>query len=584
MPVDVTRSTNVTSGSLNTAAVFDGVKAKMMGQQLEIEEKTQTLNLLKKELKKLKEANKDQAAQHKKDLKSQLSLQRKEYETIIKRHLSFIDKLLAEKDDLSKKSEALAEEVKSLEKQFKEKAKTVEEANTRNLKQQRELWEASEKIKRDKWIQEKTKAIKEQTVKGLEPEIQRMLAQHKLQLRQLEEKLREELIKEKNILIEQHQRQMEQLRDRALAERQKACEEEREFGRQRYQKQLERDEMEFQQQKRKLVAELEEQKHALLESIKSERKLDEQTHRKGLDELRREIEKERQAKEEALEELSRKHNAELQSLRVRFAIEKEEWQAHYMAKQEMEIRNREKLFKEKLLKERDTEIEMVIQRLESETNSNASDITRRHRMEVEKLRAEMAEEVKQLRDQHNIALDKVLSLQNETARSEESRREVQKEVMKLQHELAAKENLLRQQKNELTRLKVDEETLKETIRCEFQDTLTNQSTHISTLTTNLANLQSQLDLLAHQHAADLDAVHKEKEVALQVVEDRVRKAMSVKEEVVTGLRRKVEELGVKNGMLEKLIEKQRQVRGFVVFALEAGERRVTEVPVTTFIP
>lgn len=57
----------------------------------------------------------------KKDLKSKLNLQRKEYETIIKRHLTFIDKLLSEKDDLSKKCETLTEEVKSMEKQFKEK-------------------------------------------------------------------------------------------------------------------------------------------------------------------------------------------------------------------------------------------------------------------------------------------------------------------------------------------------------------------------------------------------------------------------------------------------------------------------------
>ena len=44
-------------------AVFDGVKAKIMGQQLEIEEKTRTLALLKKEVKKLKEFIEEQAMQ-----------------------------------------------------------------------------------------------------------------------------------------------------------------------------------------------------------------------------------------------------------------------------------------------------------------------------------------------------------------------------------------------------------------------------------------------------------------------------------------------------------------------------------------
>jgi hypothetical protein len=51
-----------------------------------------------------------------------------------------------------------------------------EEHHLKDVKQQRELWQASEKNKRDKWISEKTKLIKDQTVKGLEPEIQRMIA------------------------------------------------------------------------------------------------------------------------------------------------------------------------------------------------------------------------------------------------------------------------------------------------------------------------------------------------------------------------------------------------------------------------
>ncbi|KAJ3128545.1 Centrosomal protein of 131 kDa, partial [Nowakowskiella sp. JEL0407] len=156
--------------------VFDGVKAKIMGQQLEIEEKSRIISLLKEELKKARDFNNEQGLQYKKDLKSKLTIQRKEYETILKRHLSFIDKVLAEKEELTTKCENLTEEVKTLEKQYKDKFSNVEEKHARDIKQQREMWQAAEKLKRDKWIQEKTKAIKEQTVKGLEPEIQRMIA------------------------------------------------------------------------------------------------------------------------------------------------------------------------------------------------------------------------------------------------------------------------------------------------------------------------------------------------------------------------------------------------------------------------
>ncbi|KAI8826716.1 uncharacterized protein EV422DRAFT_7596 [Fimicolochytrium jonesii] len=87
----------------NSAAVFDGVKAKIIGQQMELDEKTRTLSMLKKELKKLKDNMREQTLESRKELKSKLAMQRKEYETIIKRHLTFIDKLLAEKEELTKK-------------------------------------------------------------------------------------------------------------------------------------------------------------------------------------------------------------------------------------------------------------------------------------------------------------------------------------------------------------------------------------------------------------------------------------------------------------------------------------------------
>ena len=45
-------------------------------------------------------------------------------------------------------------------------------------------------------------------MKGLEPEIQRMLQQHKIQLRQMDERYKEESSREKNLLQESFQRQI----------------------------------------------------------------------------------------------------------------------------------------------------------------------------------------------------------------------------------------------------------------------------------------------------------------------------------------------------------------------------------------
>ncbi|KAJ3054350.1 Centrosomal protein of 131 kDa [Rhizophlyctis rosea] len=541
----------------NTSAVFDGVKAKIMGQQLEIEEKTRTLALLKKEVKKLKEFIEEQAMQHKKDIKSKLNLQKKEYETMIKRHHTHMEKLLAEKEDLSQKCGALTEEVKALRKQFEDKMKFSEQEHARDIRQQRELWQAAEKVKREQWVQEQTKKIKDSTVKGMEPHIQQMLAQQKMQISRMEEKFREDLIREKGVLMEQQQRLMDGMRDRIVAERQKACEEEREFARQRYQKQLERDEMEFQQQKRKLIAEFEDQKHMLMETLKEEKKIAEGSHRKAVDDLRHQVEEERTAKDNALEELRRRHNTELSKLREKFNIEKEEWQTQFMAKQENEMRNREKSFKEKLIKERDTEIEMIIQRLELETSSNSSDATRRYRMEVEKLKAEMAEEVKQLRDQHSLALDKILNMQRTQAAADEKIRELQKQKMQAEHEVKTKDNLIQQQKEELRRLKVDEKTLSETIRCEFNEQLEAKDSAIQALSEQVSCHNENTATLTRKLRFEMEEMAKQKDQAMNLIEERVRKTIMAKDEILGSLRTQVEDLTIRNTHLERLIEQQR---------------------------
>jgi 5-azacytidine-induced protein 1 len=51
------------------------------------------------------------------------------------------------------------------------------------LKKNKDAWVASEKVRREKWEREKIAEIRAQTVKGLEPEIQRIVERNKEELR-----------------------------------------------------------------------------------------------------------------------------------------------------------------------------------------------------------------------------------------------------------------------------------------------------------------------------------------------------------------------------------------------------------------
>ncbi len=133
------------------------------------------------------------------------------------------------------------------------------------------------------------------------------------------------MVKERKLLLEEYGRQSENAREKFTLEKQKACEEEREFARNRYQKQLERDEMEvlffqirmrflnpkFQQQKRKLISEFEEQKHLLTQNFKQEKQLDAKNHRSALELLDSQLVREKALYDSKIAELKKRHADEV---------------------------------------------------------------------------------------------------------------------------------------------------------------------------------------------------------------------------------------------------------------------------------
>ena len=47
------------------------------------------------------------------------------------------------------------------------------------MRRQKELWVQAERARREQWVADKTREIKESTVRGLEPDIQRLVQRHR---------------------------------------------------------------------------------------------------------------------------------------------------------------------------------------------------------------------------------------------------------------------------------------------------------------------------------------------------------------------------------------------------------------------
>ncbi|NWU36168.1 CP131 protein, partial [Hylia prasina] len=526
------------------SAVATEVTSSMMRLKLEVEEKKRAISLLQTALTQQRELTDQHIKQTEKELSHQLRLQREQYEAAIQRHLAFIDQLLDDKKVLSEKCEAVVAELKQVDHKYGQKITQMQEQHELEIKKLKELMSATEKIRREKWIEEKTKKIKEITVKGLEPEIQKLVAKHREDIRQLKLLHEAELLQSDERAAQRYGRQAQELRGLLEREKEEQSQRERERARQRCEQQLEQEEQALELQRRRLYAEVAEEKERLSQQAARQRA--------EAEELRRQLEANSSALTRALrdeyakekEDQERRHQAELKVLKDQLELEKQAWEANYVKKEEAWLLSRERELREEMRKERDKEIELVIQRLEADTS-------------LAKEECERAAEnrIKRIRDKYEVELQE---LERSERKLQERCNELKGRLAELEGDSIRLQGLLKHKEQELEEIrKVSEEqsqahaSLTEVIWQEFADRLVGTEEESARLKAELAELR------ARQHL-ELDRLVREKDRELEEVHRRVKAAVLRKEESMSSLRKQYEAAVQRANLLESLLEQQRQ--------------------------
>ncbi|XP_041264977.1 centrosomal protein of 131 kDa isoform X1 [Onychostruthus taczanowskii] len=519
------------------SAVATEVTSSMMRLKLEVEEKKRAISLLQTALTQQRELTDRHVKQTEKELSQQLRLQREQYEAAIQRHLAFIDQLLDDKKVLSEKCEAVVAELKQVDHKYGQKITQMQEQHELEIKKLKELMSATEKVRREKWIEEKTKKIKEITVKepargtrwdpgravpvlppvpGLEPEIQKLMAKHREDIRQLKLLHEAELLQSDERAALHYGRQAQELRGLLEREKEEQSQRERERARQRCEQQLEQEEQALELQRRRLYAEVAEEKERLSQQAARQRA--------EAEELRRQLEANSSALTRALrdeytkekEEQERRHQAELKVLKDQLELEKQAWEANYVKKEEAWLLSRERELREEMRKERDKEIELVIQRLEADTS-------------LAKEECERAAEsrIKRIRDKYEVELQE---LERSERKLQERCNELKGRLAELEGESMRLQGLLKHKEQEL-----------EEMRKEFADRLVGMEEENARLKAEMAELR------ARQHL-ELDRLVREKDQELEEVHRRVKAAVLRKEESMSSLRKQYEVSGGSPGL------------------------------------
>ncbi|KAK2500536.1 hypothetical protein MC885_006502 [Smutsia gigantea] len=517
------------------------VSPSLMRLRLEVEEKQPAAMLLQRAL----AQRQDLPVRRVEEMEQEPGRQQREhYEATIQRHLCFIDQLIEDKKVLAEKCEAVVAELKQVDKRHREREARMQERHQLEMKKLKELMSATERVRREKWINEKTRKIKEITVRGLEPEIQKLIAKHKQEVKQLKSLHEAELLQVDKRAAQRYDRQAEELRERLQQEKEALGQQERERARQRFEQQLEQEQQALEQQRRRLYSEVAEEKarlgqraarqHAELEELRQQL---EESGSAGGRALRAEFEKGR-------EEQERRHQAELKALKDQLAVEQQLWEASCAKKEEVWLLNRERELKEEMRRDRDKEIELVIHRLEADMTLAGEESERAAESRIKRIRDKYETELTELEQSERRLQERCTELKGRLA-------EAEGENVRLQGLLRQKDKELADVKAVNEQLAGERSSLSQVLHQEFAGRLAASEEENRRVRAELAELRTRQRL-------ELEQLTREKQAELEEVHGRVKMALVKKEEAVSSLRRQHEAAVKRADHLEELLQQRQQ--------------------------
>ncbi|XP_036140983.1 centrosomal protein of 131 kDa isoform X2 [Monomorium pharaonis] len=352
--------TTIISSSQNSSRYdvqnFGCIRDDLETARLQIEERNATIKCLKDQLKSERKAACDKMASQKRHHSVKTKELENKYRTIIKRHQKFIEQLLAEKKDLTQKCDSLARQIKEMEQKIQRDLKVITERHAVELQRAKENIAASEKIRRERWLEMKTSKIKEMTVKGLEPELHNMMEQHQQEIQELRRAHIKELQDMELRTMRRSNQQLEQLRIELTDSHEKMLTTEKNILATRYKENLEEQEEHFQTQQKKFAEHFEKEKSML---IAEQNKRDRETSVK-IQQMELHFQKE-------LEKLKEQHEIAKKNFEESLRKEWLAWADNYKKEQSITFTRSETAIRNKCQKERDKQIEIAIVRLEKES-------------------------------------------------------------------------------------------------------------------------------------------------------------------------------------------------------------------------
>jgi len=410
------RAPRISSGLTQDAAAIHS-RASML--EVEIHDKKQIIDSLKRALQESQEHEKQSLKDMEKEWEEKLQKQKTHYEAGLERHLRLVDRLLNDKTELTKRCELFAEELKAVERKYQMKVEEMDDHAAKELAKNKQNWVATERMKREAWEKEKVKEIKEMTIKGLQPEVERILSEKKQDKLRMEEQQREALDEQRRELLDMTQQQVREVREEKNREMETALDKEREAHRKKLREEFERFNREMQEERAKCAADLLAERRLREELLRQGAEASEAKLREALAAERTKSQAAIQDAEMKLADSTQQHQHQLMQLEQRLKDEAHEAERIAGEKFRLQLEQHEAALRKELSAERDRQLEIVMERLSREHVERQLAAEAEANSKVQEARASAGEEAARLARQLDQCQAEVGALRAEKQQNEE---------------------------------------------------------------------------------------------------------------------------------------------------------------------
>ena len=278
-----------------------------------------------------------------------------------------IDSLLSEKKQLQEKNQILQKKLDEIEKSNYKKLQSMRENYELEINKCKDAWFQTEKLRRKKWEEQKIKDIKKLTAKSLEPEIENIISNHKIELAKLEDEYLSKMKEFQEKIINENEQKYSELKYKLNKEKENAIENERKNYDDKIRKQSKIYEEEINEERKRWNNKLNNE----IQRLELLREKDKKIYEEQINQLEERNKKSLFSNDnyyqKKFDEIKKEYNDKLKEDMEKNKNDLENKNNDILENKKNELEKKYQEMKKDLLKDRDKQLNIIIQKLSEES-------------------------------------------------------------------------------------------------------------------------------------------------------------------------------------------------------------------------